>query len=417
MKVVHINESDRLGGAAIAAYRLHKEMLNYGIDSKMLVQNKYSIGDNTVENISKIDNRFLSAFRSVLERKTIKYKNGKGLFSQMKFGRDITKNLSFKESDVVYLHWVNNGFISYKVLEKILRTNKLVIWFMHDMFPITGGCHHSFECMNYKNNCLKCSFFDSSSKKANRLWNKKNKIISKYKNIVFCSPSKWLYECARSSSIGKNKKVVCIRNLLPENVFVTGGKDFSRKLLNIETDKFVILFGADNALTNPYKGFTYFVEALNILVQKNPELINKIEVLIFGSSYNSEIESKIPFDSKFIGRLNDDYSLSLMYNASDVFVISSLAENYPNTILEALSCDIPVVGFNVGGIPDLVNEKTGYLAKYLDSNDLANGIIKLIGCQYNNEGENQISSTLDRNGKIIEEHKEIWSQYFSKDIQ
>ncbi len=76
-----------------------------------------------------------------------------------------------------------------------------------------------------------------------------------------------------------------------------------------------------------------------------------------------------------MGFLQDEYSTALVYNAADVFIVPSLADNLPTTVQESLSCGTPVVGFEVGGIPDMIShKKNGYLAKYKDSGDIAEGI-------------------------------------------
>jgi glycosyltransferase involved in cell wall biosynthesis len=172
----------------------------------------------------------------------------------------------------------------------------------------------------------------------------------------------------------RNKKIYHIPNLINSEIFKMVDKDAARRLFLIDRNKKIIAFGADNALSNPYKGWNYFRDALHILMKNNDVIENDIKILIFGSFYNKKIADDIPFASHFLGRLNDEYSMVMVYNCIDVFIISSIADNFPNSILESLSCNCPVVGFNVGGIPDLVNINTGYLAEYKNSHDLAKGI-------------------------------------------
>ena len=134
-------------------------------------------------------------------------------------------------------------------------------------------------------------------------------------------------------------------------------------------EKKLILFGADAGTANPYKGWSYLKEAL-IKVQ-----MTNVEIVVFGNKLPKEEEKEISYVVHSVGRLNDEYSLSLLYNAVDLFITPSLADNFPNTILEALACSTPVVAFNTGGIPDLVRHKvTGYLAEYKSSISLAQGI-------------------------------------------
>jgi glycosyltransferase involved in cell wall biosynthesis len=145
---------------------------------------------------------------------------------------------------------------------------------------------------------------------------------------------------------------------------------------------------------------------LHILSEDETLQYLKIEIIIFGSNYSREIADSIPFPVHFLGRLYDDYSLVIAYNCMDVFVIPSLAENFPKTILESLSSNTPVIGFNVGGIPDMVNEHTGYLAEYKNSEDLAKGISLVL-----KEGKSNVREYVKPfdNKEILNKHIEMWN--------
>jgi glycosyltransferase involved in cell wall biosynthesis len=304
----------------------------------------------------------------------------KGLFSSFKYGIDIAKHPSVIEADVIYLHWINS-LVNYRILKKILKTNKPVYWFMHDMFAITGGCHHSFDCTNYQTKCGNCPYhrtgnvFTDLSKRQFRI---KQNLYNQFDNLAFITPSKWLFDCAKKSGLTRNKRIYHIPNLIDTGVFKPINKDAARRLFSLESNKKIIGFGADAALINYYKGWKYLSEALQILSKDDLLKDISIEVLIFGSSYAKEIAENIPFPVHFLGRLYDEYSVVMVYNSVNVFVIPSLAENFPNTVLESIACGTPVVGFDVGGIPDMVNQNTGYLAKYKDSEDLAKQISLLL---------------------------------------
>ncbi|HNU87991.1 MAG TPA: glycosyltransferase, partial [Ferruginibacter sp.] len=182
----------------------------------------------------------------------------------------------------------------------------------------------------------------------------------------------WLYNCAKESLLTKDKPAFYIPNLLDKNIFKPTDKKTARQILNIDNNETVIAFGAIT-VDSPYKGWAYLQKALALLMQASPA--ENISVLIFGSSYKKEIADAIPFPVKFMGYLKDEYSTALVYNAADVFIAPSLAEAFGYVVMEALSCGTPVVGFDVGGIPDMVKHKeNGYLAKYKDAEDLAEGI-------------------------------------------
>lgn len=407
MKILHINTSDTSGGAAIAAMRLHKAMLASGIDSTFICLNR-TINDDerilSVDKKTKLKSRIFDIVKRMLFNKL--YLSGKkGLFSNMKQGYKLNKFISLNEYDVIYVHWINGGFLSLKGIDEICKTGKKIFWFMHDMFPITGGCHHSFECNRYTQNCGECPYMKHTGKHdfSYKQLKQKHKILDKYTNLAFIAPSKWLYECTKNSALAKGHSVYHIPNLLDESMFRPLDKMFCREILNLPKDKKIILFGADSALTNPYKGFNYLVESLRILKAK--EECNDIELIVFGSSKNIEIEKRLPYDCRFFGYLHDEYTLSLLYNAVNVFCMPSLAEAFGQTALESVFCGTPVVTFSVGGLPDFVSRKTGYLAKYKDTEDFARGIKKCLEKE-DFDGQPVLDSCNAEN--VIKKHKEIW---------
>jgi len=377
MKILHISTSDKNGGAAIAAFRLHNAMLSTGINSKYLVLDRTLNDRIDILTISKYIYYTKKIVNILFEKITTKnMRTTNGLYSSFKYGIDISKTREVIEADVIYLHWINS-FVNYHVLKKILKKGKLVLWFMHDMFPLTGGCHHSLECASYQEQCRKCPYHQGSALTDLSItqYRIKKKIYSKFQNIVFVAPSRWLFNCAKNSGLTKNKQIFHVPNLITTNIFRSINKNTARDLFLLSHNVKIIGFGADSALINPYKGWSYLKDALEILSKDEALQGINIEVLIFGSSYSEEIATKVPFSIHFTGRLYDEYSLAVTYNCMDVFVIPSLAENFPNTILESFVCNVPVVGFNVGGIPDMIDhKKNGYLAKYKSANDLAEGL-------------------------------------------
>ena len=410
MKILHISTSDKTGGAAIAALRLHNAMLSAGFDSKFLVLNRIHNDRNDIVTlyswyikIKKIINNKLESFVTKNMHKV------NGLFSSFKYGISISKRPEIIEADIIYLHWINFSFINYRELKNILKTGKPVFWFMHDMFAITGGCHHSFDCAKYQTKCCKCPYHYRGKMSADlSVWQykTKKKIYKQFDNLMFITPSKWLFDCVQKSGLAENKQVWHIPNLIDTNIFKPIDKKTARQLFSLNTNIKIIGFGADFALTNSYKGWDYLKEAFQIL-SKNESLqgIN-IEVVIFGSSYSKKVADSLPFQVHFLGHLYDEYSLAMVYNAMDVFVLPSLAENFPNTILESLNCSTPVVGFNVGGIPDMINENTGYLAEYKNSSDLAKGISLILKKENANMNEYVKAFALET---VLNKHIEAWN--------
>lgn len=401
IKAIHLQHSARSAGRA--ALRLHNAFLESGIDS-YIVSMESDINDT--ERI--IHTGKLSKIKAKLNY-TLQmhyYKNNRkefGGFSYLTFGNDVSGIKQVREADIIYLHWVQSGFMKLSNIESLLKLNKPVVIFMHDMWSITGGCHYSFTCEKYKTSCESCPAFLKQGKndRSARNFRKKRNTYARYDNLYFSAPSKWLYNCARQSFLAGTKPVFHIPNVIDRRVFAPLDKKMARRAFNIGEDRTIIAFGAV-AVDSPYKGWSYLEKALEIL--KDDTELRDVLVLIFGKGFNKKIASQIPFETRFVGFLSDEYSTSLVYNAANVFVTPSLADNLPTTILESLCCETPVVGFNVGGIPDMIVHKSnGYTANYKDSSDLADGIKYCL--KYNVKGylPNDFYSE-----DVIEKHRELF---------
>lgn len=372
MKIVQVQYSSKSGGGA--ALKIHNALLDTGVESSVLTLHD---DINDTDRViycgwkAKARARVEEKIHDFITRKCIKKF---GLFSYPFLGTDISRNPFIKEADIIYIHWVQKGFLNFSGYRKIAGTGKPVIVFMHDMWSITGGCHHSFECEKYKSECYDCQVFPGHKRNdlSARGFRKKMKLYSRFSNLYFVSPSKWLKECAESASLTRDREIYLIPNLLDRKIFRPVDKKAARTLLNIDNGNQIIAFGA-LAIDSPYKGWDYLKNALIKLRRTFSD--KSVSVLIFGKCNIPLMREQIPFNTVFTGYLRDEYSAALVYNAADVFVTPSLADNLPTTVLESLSCGTPVVGFRTGGIPDMIEHKiNGYLAEYKDTDDLAEGI-------------------------------------------
>lgn len=196
-------------------------------------------------------------------------------------------------------------------------------------------------------------------------------------NLTIVTPSRWLAECAKRSSLLSDLRVEVIPNALDIDIFKPIGKLPARNILSLSKNtknKRIILFGAISATANKLKGFKYLKEAISKLEKMKAFDKGELCLVIFGASHSRDIE-KIPFQVEFLGRLYDDFSLALSYSAADIFIIPSHQDNLPNTVMESLSCGTPVVGFNIGGISEMIEHQVnGYLSEYKSSESLAEGI-------------------------------------------
>lgn len=372
-KVVHLQKSILSTGRV--PLRLHNAMLEAGFDSSVLTMDfDVNLTEKMAEagRSAKVKARIDQAIHSKIIGSRIKKQFG--LYSFPILGSDLSHNKFVKDSDAIYLHWVQGGFMNMSSYIKLAKLKKPVIIFMHDMWTITGGCHHSFGCNKYTYECSVCPMFEKNGifDFPRIEFRKKKEFYEAFDNLYFVSPSKWLTNCSKQSSLIKDKPVYHIPNIIDTNLFKPVGKDFARKLLNLNVNETIISFGAFS-ISSAYKGWNELIKALNYLSLDTS--LSNLTILVFGSGLNKEIAAKVPFKTHFMGFLKDEYSTVLIYNASDIFVTPSLADNFPTTVLECLACGTPVVGFNIGGIPEIIEHKeNGYLAKYKDSEDLASGI-------------------------------------------
>jgi glycosyltransferase involved in cell wall biosynthesis len=408
-KVVQIQYSEDSAGRA--ALRLHKAFLEAKIDCSVLYLKHPGTISQGVHSMGKIANKVaeidLRLQKSIRKNVAPAY----GLYSYPILGTDISKLPQIKEADFIILHWVLHGFLNIRNMERLIKLGKPVIFFMHDMWTITGGCHYSLDCSKYKTECRQCPAFVRHQGKDYALseFEKKLKLFSAYRNVYFVSPSRWLFNCIKESALAKDKPAFHIPNVLDRTIFKPFDKRTAKQILNIPQDQTVIAFGA-MSVNSPYKGWGYLKNALEILKGNTGQ--KNLSVLVFGSSYNDQIADSIPFEVKFMGTLKDEYSSALVYNAADVFVAPSLADNLPYTIFEALSCGTPVVAFNTGGIPDMIQHKTnGYLAKYKDAQDIADGIHFVLdnGIKGHLSEEYETSNTVRR-------HQQLFDQIRNKTI-
>lgn len=374
MKVLNINIKDRTGGAGIAAYRHNEAMRRSGIDAQLLALN-VTDGNNT--SVIKLDSHplyitFRAWLNNVLCNLKIKRCNPYGTWSYSCHGFNIVNENSIKDADIIVLHWINEGMLSIKGISEILKLGKPVYWFMHDMWPITGGCHYSLSCKNYTLKCGKCPMFKYKRKCKKDYSSKqlaiKQKLWCKYDNLKIITPSKWLADCATESSLFHNQHISLVKNVIDTNIYKPIDKTVARRILGLPQHKKLILFGADS-INSPYKGWNILKDALSNFNS------TEIQCVIFGNANNWNIQDELPLKVTFIGRLRDDYSLMLLYNACDVFVTPSIADNFPNVLIESMACGLPCVGFNIGGIPEIISHiETGFVVDSIDSKALANGI-------------------------------------------
>ena len=289
MRVLIINTSERLGGAAVAASRLMESLKNNGIKAKMLVRDKQTDQISVVG----LQRNWWQVWRFVWERiviwKANRFKKN-NLFAVdiANTGTDITSLPEFQQADVIHLHWVNQGMLSLNDIRKILKSGKPVVWTMHDMWPCTGICHHARECTNYHQECNHCPYlYGGGSKKdlSNRIFRKKQQLY-KEAPITFVTCSQWLKGQAEKSALLTGETVISIPNPINTNLFKPRNKKEARSKCHLPQNGKLILFGSAK-ITDKRKGIDYLIESCKLLAEKHPELKDYLSLVVFSNRNNS----------------------------------------------------------------------------------------------------------------------------------
>ncbi|OGP65122.1 MAG: glycosyl transferase [Deltaproteobacteria bacterium RBG_16_42_7] len=371
MKVIILNTYDIQGGAARAAYRLHKGLEEIGVDSRMLVQYKFG-DDPTVSGPATKFAKGLALMRPMLDALMVElYRNRSHvIFSPAVLPSGVRKKVSTMDPDIIHMQWVAGGFLR---IETLGRFKKPLVWTLQDSWPFTGGCHIPFDCTRYRSDCGRCPILGSSREcdLSRMIWKRKKKTLRKL-NLTIVTPSRWMAGCARSSSLLGDFRIEVIPNGLDVNFFRPKHKATAREFLSLPQDKKLIIFGAVNSTSDRNKGFHLLLQALRELSRTG--LAEKTELVVFGASEPADAAA-FGIKAHYMGRSIDDFTISTLYAASDVFVMPSIQDNFPNTVLEAFACGVPVVAFDAAGAPDMVEHQiNGYLARPFDTKDFAQGI-------------------------------------------
>ena len=358
MKIVHISTADNSGGAARAAYRLHRGLRSAGHESRMMVGWRFEaspeihavMGD---QGRTKITRRAILALDRYLSLQ----------YSFLPWSRDFLDHPFIQTADVIHLHNLHGGYFPYRLLPKLSRIAPLV-WSLHDMWAFTGHCAYSYDCERWKIGCGRCPIlgeYPPIYMDTTRLhWRIKDRT---YRNatMTVVTGSTWMAGMAKQSPLLNRFAIHTIPYGTDLEVFRPANKAQARKILRLPESANVILAFASS---EDRKGWTYLLQALDRLgVEPRPWL------LIAGDR-----RGRIPagFSGRRVGYVDCDDLLNLCYVAADIFVLPTLAENLPLSVLDALAAGTPSVVFDVGGVPDLIRHlETGYLVSERNAEGLA----------------------------------------------
>jgi glycosyltransferase involved in cell wall biosynthesis len=379
VKITHLSTFDCTGGAAKAAYRLHKGLLGLGHESRMVVRDKES-GDPTVTAFSPPLSGLIR-FRRVLKRHYLARRRititsrpaGAPYFSddRSEHAADVLRQTV--PTDILNLHWIA-GLFDYSDLFGQLPNGMPVVWTLHDMNPFTGGCHFDGHCGKYLEHCGACPQLGSSESRdlSSEIWGRKRRLFGRLdsRGIQFVTPSRWLAEEMKKSPVLGNFPVSVLPYGTDTDTFQPRDQVVARERFDIPPEAKVVLFVA-HAASEKRKGWDLFLKAMEVFRTDS-------EVFVLAVGYGTK-DGDLGARAKTIESVDNELAMSFVYSAADVFVIPSLQDNFPNTALEALACGLPMVAFDVGGLPDIVrNNYTGVLVEPTNSQALALAIQNLM---------------------------------------
>jgi glycosyltransferase involved in cell wall biosynthesis len=399
MRVLQLSMHEN-SGAGKAALRLHNGLIQDNLDSVVMVLQKSSDLPSVV-----LPNKWNKLYKRIQPLVVDKF------ISQLGSHQDDTFSINFTPSsidrdikkikpDLINLHWIGWEFLR---IEDFRKLGVPLVWTLHDMWAFTGGCHYSGGCDRYTKSCGTCPQLNSNTDRdlSRWVWQRKHQAW-KDLDLTIVTPSRWLAACARASTLCQDLRIEVIPNGLDIQKYQPIDKKQARKLIGLPQDGHIILFGAVGATSSPRKGFQFLKPALQKLCE-DPDL-DRVELVIFGSSQPLN-PPDLGFKVNYLGRLNDDIALALVYAAADVFVAPSVEDNLPNTVIEALACGTPCVSFRIGGMSDPIeHQQNGYLAQPFDTDDLARGIAWVLGDP-------------QRHQKLCDRAREKVEQEFTSELQ
>ena len=366
MNVLHVNQSDVSGGAAIASYRLHQGLLAQGIDSRLLVGKVETNGDRVAAVPAR--GHLESLLIGIVRRFGMNYV---AIVSTFK----ILRQAFYQNADLLNFHNLHPGYFNYLAISALTK-NKPAVYTLHDMWSFTGHCAYSYDCDRWKIGCGKCPYpniYPAVQRDSTRLeWKLKNWAYS-YSNLSVVAPSRWLTQQAKHSMLNRFP-IYHIPNGINTQAYQPLDRQQCRSLLGIPTGIKVLMVGA-TSLAAKRKGGELLLGALSSL----PGSLKAEIVLLFLGKGGEAIANSAGIAALNLGYVSSDRLKSIAYSAADLFIYPTRADNLPLMLQESMACGTPMVSFKVGGVPDLVRPGiSGYLARPEDTQDFCDGIMQLL---------------------------------------
>ena len=409
MKVVIINRSDALGGAAIASARLCHALCHAGADARMLVLDRRT--DDAA--VQAVGTSFGNRYRFLAERLGIFARNGMSRDTLFRIdtathGVDLSRHPWVREADVIVLGWINQAMLSIAGVARLAALGKPVVWVMHDMWNATGVCHHAEECQGLYGQCETCLLLPAGSRLAQRTWQRKHELYSNSR-LHFVAVSNWLKQVCQSSSLMRESDITVIPNPIDVAQFDAGFLDDNP--WGIEPGRQALVMGAAR-LDDPIKGFDRLIAALRWLTDNRPDVADRIHLVLYGGIRDNALLDQIPTPYTHLGYVTD---VQQVYRHVNIVVSSSTRETLPTTIVEGMACGCTAVTTGLGGQADIVSHlDNGYVTRSLDPEELSQGLVwALDHCCDRQAQHNWIAGKFDM-PVVASRHLELYNQLLAR---
>jgi glycosyltransferase involved in cell wall biosynthesis len=382
MNVLHINTLDNVGGAARAMYRLHQALRRMGHQSRLLVE-RQTVREPGIDDIKRQAKPFRTLADKLLDRV--------GPWLEKRWGIErwshrnawhIPQTAAFQWADVVNLHNLHGGYFNFRALPELAR-RKPIVWTLHDMWALTGGCAYAYHCEQWRDGCGDCPLLQGKGReliepkpappvdRTHSIWEAKRRTY-RQAPLHIVTPSDWLRGLVEESILEVAPTIQWIPNGLDLAIFRPLDVEVARKALDLPLEAPIVFFSA-SGVANKRKGFDYLVEALGRLPDKG-------STWLLTTGHRGMPDERLEgFKVRQLGHLDDERLQRLAFTAADLFVLPTLADNQPLVVVEALACGTPVVGFDVGGVPEMVRPGvTGLLAPVKDVEALRDAIVEIL---------------------------------------
>jgi len=370
--VVHFSTTDNFGGSGRAAYRIHAGLRNLGYSSRMIVGRKVT-DDKDVDTVRR------TATGTMMDRIADRLLGAIGLqYAYFPSQHRVLGHPWVQAANVFQLYNIHGGYFSTSILPA-LSALAPIVWRLSDMWAFTGHCAYAGTCDRWRTGCGECpdlaTYPGIGIDTTRYLWQRKSRIYRRLRMVVV-APSTWTERLAKESPLLGDFPVRRIPNGLDLQIFRPANQADARKILGLNPEEKIVLFSAQLLDSDARKGTAHVIEALQryALREGRPNT----SLLLVGSG-GEHICDKVPLPVRYLGFIDKDEELARAYSAADIMLAPSLAENLPNSALEAMACGIPVVAYATGGVGDAVRHmETGFLAESGDAGGLDEGISLLL---------------------------------------